>query len=106
MLMLGLGKKGGVVENRERKNEERYPGTGCGLSGKEIEGHYLPLTQAWLGPIPLYPRHQRNSIKIREKKEVESEGLERMTECHSEESRIKMKKRRKRVKKKRMNQPE
>ena len=32
-----------------------YPGTGCGLSGKEEEGHYLPLTQAWLGPIPLIP---------------------------------------------------
>ena len=59
MLLLGLGKEGGVVENRERKNEERYPGTGCGLSGKEEEGHYLPLTQAWLGPIPLYPRNQR-----------------------------------------------
>ena len=28
-------------------------GTGCGLSGKEEEGHCLPLTQAWLGPIPL-----------------------------------------------------
>ena len=41
---------------------------------------------------------------MREKKEVESEGLERMTECHSEESRIKMKKRR--VKKKRMKRPE
>ena len=48
MILLGLGKKGGVVENREKKNEERYPGTGCGLSGKEGEGHYLPLIQAWL----------------------------------------------------------
>ena len=37
MLLLGLGKKAGVVENRERKIEERYPGTGCGLSGKEEE---------------------------------------------------------------------
>ena len=41
---------------------------------------------------------------MREKKGVESEGLERMTECHSEQSRIKMKKRR--DKKKRMKQPE
>ena len=40
---------------RERKIKERRPGTGCGLSGKEEEGHYLPLTQAWLGPIPLIP---------------------------------------------------
>ena len=52
MLMLGLGKKGGVVE-REKEKLKRRPGTGCGLSGKEEEGHYLPLTQAWLGPIPL-----------------------------------------------------
>ena len=41
---------------------------------------------------------------MREKK-VESEGLVRMTECHSEESRTKMKKRRKRGEK-RMKQPE
>ena len=43
---------------------------------------------------------------MREKKEVESEGLVRMTECHSEESRTKMKRRRKRGKKRRMKQPE
>ena len=55
MRLLGLGKKGGVVENRER-----YPGTGCGLSGKEEEGHYLPLTQAWLGPIPLIQDTKEN----------------------------------------------
>ena len=60
MFLLGLGKKAGVVENRERKIEERYPGTGCGLSGKEEEGHYLPLTQAWLGPIPLIQDTKEN----------------------------------------------
>ena len=43
---------------------------------------------------------------MKEKKEVESEGLVKMTECHSEESRINMKKRRTRVKKKRVKQPE
>ena len=69
MLLLGLGKKGGVVENRERKNEERYPGTGCGLSGKEEEGHYLPLTQAWLGPIPLFLDTRENSREMRVGKE-------------------------------------
>ena len=42
---------------------------------------------------------------MREKK-VESEGLVRMTECHSKESRTMMKRRRKRGKKKRMKQPE
>ena len=57
MLLLGLGKKGGVVENRERKNEERYPGTGCGLSGKEEEGHYLPLTQAIPKQYPSIPKN-------------------------------------------------
>ena len=43
--------------------KERRPGKDCGHSRKEEEGHYHPLTQAWLGPIPLYPRHQRNSRK-------------------------------------------
>ena len=54
--MLGLGEKEGELKERE---EKRSPGTGCGLSEKEEEGSYLPLTQAWLGPIPLYPRNQR-----------------------------------------------
>ena len=40
---------------KREKKRERSPGTGCGLSEKEEEGSYLPLTQAWLGPIPLIP---------------------------------------------------
>ena len=69
-LMLGLGKKERVVVKRERKTEERYPGTGCGLSGKEEEGHYLPLTQAWLGPIPLIPDTKEIVEKLERKKKL------------------------------------
>ena len=50
---------------RERKRE-RSPGTGCGLSGKEEEGSYLPLTQAWLGPIPLILETIEKSGEMRE----------------------------------------
>ena len=50
---------------RERKRE-RSPGTGCGLSGREEEGSYLPPTQAWLGPIPLILETIEKSGEMRE----------------------------------------
>ena len=78
--MLGLGKKGGVVEReRERKIKERHPGTGCGLSGKEEEGHYLPLTQAWLGPIPLI-LDTKEIVEKQERKRLKERVLVRMIE--------------------------
>ena len=58
-----MKRKGSWKRDRKR---ERSPGTGCGLSGKEEEGSYLPPTQAWLGPIPLILETIEKSDEMRE----------------------------------------
>ena len=82
--MLGLVKKGGVVEKEKeelKKEASRYRLWTVWERGRRTLSSPNPGV---VRPHPTYPRHQRNSRKIREKKEVKSEGLVRMTEFRRE----------------------